>query len=659
MKQNAQSVKKNAHIGGARPLMISLSRTAAHAAWAALLMLPVAAFAQNPVDWTVGDVFVASGNGNYQVWHSANPTNPSQNPYAQAQTISDGSIGATAGCAFDSAYRFFGTNFTNTKVDQYSIDATYGMAGTNGLVGQFTTGVTAGVVTSTLNESIAFDSQGSFFVGHAGGGKSLEKWTRALKQNSPVYLPYQLTNSWTPQVENSGVDWIDISSDGKTIYYTSVGRKIFTFTTLDAQGAGVQGLFADLGQPGLPNYALFALRLLPNGDVLVADKKNIKRVASGGSIVKTYDVSGQDDWESLSLDPNGMSFWAGDATTHQFYRLNIATGAVEAGPYTTGPNASLGGICVEGGFSAAQINAFPVPVPPAPTTKTFALTPTANTVVFTSPFTGAQFTLTLADLQNNLTATLRDSLVDPSVAQSDQNVFTLVPGSSGVSGALETNMPCDQTLTNNKGFQKACEIFEFETNPNTGFTIENMEVDNLSGLPETTPNLRMLRNFDQDITDGVINYPLRSTSCSTCKSVFSVNQQTSTPGFKVCGSGFSQPAQGQNFVKKQTSSISFKFNVSNSSGSCQNSQGTPTNLLPLLLITQTQNPDSTGLTPAPVSIPVIVAGNSGGPPTFVLSGNTWQLQVKTTDMPAGFSYLATVIDLSQTIQSFSVSFSLK
>jgi hypothetical protein len=292
-------------------------------------------------------------------------------------------------------------------------------------------------------------------------------------------------------------------------------------------------------------------------------------------------------------------------------------------------------------------------------TKTFDLTPAANTVVFTSSFTGAQFTLTLADLQNNLTATLRDSLVDPSVAQSDQNVFTLVPGSSGVSGVPEKDMPCDQTLTNNKGLQNACEIFEFETNPNTGFTIENMEVDNLSGLAETTPNLRMLRNFDQDITDGVINYPLRSTSCSTCKSVFSVNQQTSNPGFVVCGSGFSQPAQGQNFVKKQTSSISFKFNVSNSSGSCQNSQGTPTSLLPLLLITQTQHPDSTGLTPAPVSIPVIVAGNSGGPPTFVLSGNTWQLQVKTADMAAGFSYLATVIDLTQTIQSFSVSFSLK
>ncbi len=120
------------------------------------------------MDWTVGDVFVASGNGSYQVWHSANPANPGQNPYAKLpQTISDGSSGATAGCAFDSAYRFFGTNFTNTKVDQYSIDFPAYVTDSlpPGLAGQFTTGNG----TSTGNESIVFDGQGNFFVGHAGG----------------------------------------------------------------------------------------------------------------------------------------------------------------------------------------------------------------------------------------------------------------------------------------------------------------------------------------------------------------------------------------------------------------------------------------------------------------------------------------------------------
>ena len=102
-----------------------LRKLAAPAAWVALTtlcMIPIQALAQNnPVDWVVGDVFVGTGNGSYQVWHSANPT--ATNPtYTLVQTINDGSSGATAGCGFDPAYRFFGTNFTQTLVDRYAID---------------------------------------------------------------------------------------------------------------------------------------------------------------------------------------------------------------------------------------------------------------------------------------------------------------------------------------------------------------------------------------------------------------------------------------------------------------------------------------------------------------------------------------------------------
>ncbi len=92
-------------------------------------------------------------------------------------------------------------------------------------------------------------------------------------------------------------------------------------------------------------------------------------------------------------------------------------------------------------------------------------------------------------------------------------------------------------------------------------------------------------------------------------------------------------------------------------GQCPSGKS-PTNLQPLLMIVQIQ-PSVTGSpTPAPVDIPVIVAGKSGGPPTFVLSGNAWQLQVKTTDMPAGFTYVATMVDLSGNIPAISVTFTL-
>jgi hypothetical protein len=248
-------------------------------------MLPAGTVALGSVAWTVGDVFVATGNGNYQVWHIANPT--AKNPvYTNIQPINDGLGGVTSGCAFDSAYRFFGTNFTNTIVDQYSIDATYGLAGTNGLVGKFATG--GG--TSTLNESIAFDGQGNFFVGHEGGSKALEKWTRtALNANPPVsYGPYQLTNSWTPpqlQLENSGVDWLDVAQDGHTIFYTSKGRKIFMFDTTAATPQAV--VYADLSLLGgnVSKGKLFAIRVVPSAGavpgsagVFVADQVHHHRM---------------------------------------------------------------------------------------------------------------------------------------------------------------------------------------------------------------------------------------------------------------------------------------------------------------------------------------------------------------------------------------------
>src|SRR6266852_1318592 len=127
--ETAMKTRKIRLAGGfglARTLINKFPQGIIRALWPVLLVLAMAGSApgatSSSVDWTVGDVFVASGNGGYQVWHSANPADPGSNQYGKVQTIGDGSSGATTGCAFDSAYRFFGTNFTNTVVDQYSID---------------------------------------------------------------------------------------------------------------------------------------------------------------------------------------------------------------------------------------------------------------------------------------------------------------------------------------------------------------------------------------------------------------------------------------------------------------------------------------------------------------------------------------------------------
>ena len=596
----------------------------------------------NPIDWVTGDVVVAAGNG-YQIWHSANPA--AANPvYTPLQTINDGLGGTTAGCAFDSAYRLFGTNLTNTKVDQYSIDFSHGVARQIGTGG--------GSPASSHPESIVFDGKGNFFVGHVDSGTgfgngAIEKWSLDTNKLNPTFGTYQLVATFAVPVESRGAGWIDLSADASTIYYTSEGRKILKYNVVTQQAS----VFFDLGNPGAPNYQLSAIRILPDGNVLVADKKNIKLVSTTG-VVRTYDASGQDNWVGLTLDPNTTSFWAGDATSHNFYRFNILSGAIEVGPLNAG--AGINGICVDGGFSAAQKAAMLTNV------QTFTPdpnTPGSNTILFTSSFTGARLTATLANLTQPVTVTVRNSLVDPAFAQSDPTVFSFNVGNPDAgTSTFPGNMPCDQTLTDNSPYPDTCEVFTLEAEPNSGFSITNLLIDKPAFLDEHTPNLRLIRNLDEDITTGVIDYPTSGTATKKC--VYTVNQQTSNPAFEICGGGFSSPAKGTNFDKNKTASIAFKFKVAQA-GACP-SGSSPTNSRPLLLIVQTFPADpNTGIAPAPAPVDVIVAGKSGGPPTFVLSGGTWQLQVKTTNMPAGFTYIATMIDLNAVVPSISTTFTLK
>src|SRR5439155_21006874 len=121
-----------------------------------LVCLLVTAWGQNPPppDWVQGDVFVGVSNGSYQVWHSSNPA-ASTPTFTKLTTISDSLTpsGATNGCGFDLAYRFFGTNSGQNLVDRYSIDNAHPLAQ------QFptpSTGLTPGSGATSV-QSVAFD----------------------------------------------------------------------------------------------------------------------------------------------------------------------------------------------------------------------------------------------------------------------------------------------------------------------------------------------------------------------------------------------------------------------------------------------------------------------------------------------------------------------
>ena len=82
------------------------------------------------------------------------------------------------------------------------------------------------------------------------------------------------------------------------ILYTSEGRQVKRF---DVFNNGQLDDFANLGNAGGPNFRLFALRLLPDGGLLVADKGNIKRLNSVGTVVKEYDADGSKRLEIAQL----------------------------------------------------------------------------------------------------------------------------------------------------------------------------------------------------------------------------------------------------------------------------------------------------------------------------------------------------------------------
>jgi hypothetical protein len=617
------------------------------------LLVSTQLLAQNPVDWSVGDVFVGTGNGSYQVWHSANPG--AKNPtYTNIQTINDGSTNgaATGGCAFDLAYRFAGTNRTNTLVDRYAIDN-----GDNNqpIVQQLPSGSGA-----SLSQSVAFDGGKNLFIGYAGGVVAgfgtIERWAKDTNPLSPTFGIYVFVpNAYSVPVDNSGPGWIDLANDGHTIFYTAQGRKIYTFDSSTLTSS----VWADLSTLSGSNSqgTLYAIKLLgPHYDgsngVLVADQGNVKLItASGGVItsVQVFKFKQNSNLQALALDAFNplTTFWTGDASTNDLTQFNMSTGK-NIVTLNTGSGTSLGGVCVDGGFGGAELAAQKL------ATQTFALTPTTNTISFTSPFTQAVFTATLPGLTTNLTETLRDSVVDSSFALSDPTVFSFNPGnpSFGVS-TVPGNMVCDQTLTGPAGFSNSCEVFELEANPNSGFSGTSVVINGPGNVPDSLANPRLVRNLDEDITDDI---DLSGTK-SPGKCVYTVHSQTSSLLYEICDGGFSSPAHGASFNKNQTASIPFKFNVS-PIGQCPSGKS-PTFIEPLLMVVQLQpSPGNGAPTPAPVDIPVIVAGNSGGPPTFVLSGNTWQLQVKTTDMAAGFTYVGTMVDLTGTIPAISVTFTL-
>jgi hypothetical protein len=265
-------------------------------------MSATAAFAST---WNPGDIFVGVESGNYNVY---------SNSGTFKETINAGS-GFTTGCAFNNDQsKLFTTYFSDGTVQAFPTAHPHTSALFAGGIG--------------TPEAVVFDKTGNVFVSTSHSFNGIREYNSSGT----------LINSILPSTQ---IDWIDLAADQKTMFYTG---ETGTIHRVDVSTPGGTALpdFASAGS------VLYALRILPDGGVLVANTGDIQRYNAAGALIQSYDFVGEDSWFALNLDPNGTSFWSADFGTADVVKFNLASGVKEAGFNTLTGSGTVFGLCLKG-----------------------------------------------------------------------------------------------------------------------------------------------------------------------------------------------------------------------------------------------------------------------------------------------------------------------
>lgn len=256
--------------------------------------------------FVTGDIFASVNNGLVTVYNPAGTL---------IQTLNTTLGGFTTGSAADPSGNFYVTDFSVSQVSKFNnsgvLQGTYGSG-------------------YSTPEDILFDGAGNGFVGNLNGGAGIREF------NSAGTLQRVFS---TPRT-----DWFDFNSTETIAYFTDESGAIhrWNLTTNSAM--------TDFAATG----GNFALRLLSNGNLLVANSVNVHEFNSAGSIIQTYTISGASSLFALNLDPDGTSFWTGDINTGNLYKINITTGALEQ-TISTGGGGNLFGVSVFGEITQVTV----------------------------------------------------------------------------------------------------------------------------------------------------------------------------------------------------------------------------------------------------------------------------------------------------------------
>ncbi len=268
-----------------------------------------------------GDIFVSGGDGFVYVFSPGGTLLGSMNTGQSSDT----------GSAFDRFGNFYVTIFeglaSNPPVGIVKFDQNANLVGAFG-------NYPAGAVGHP--ESVVFNMAGDLINGVA---------QDVINPTDPVYefdSSGNLIATFNVVPENRGSDWVELLADQKTLLYTSEGLFVHSFNI----STNTQNPDVNASNP-LPGNAAYAFRVLPNGNLLIADTTSVVELSPTGTTVQTYTPNpGPSVLFALNLDPDGVSFWTADGVTGIVYKFNIASGA-QLTTFTS-PNGAAAGLAVFG-----------------------------------------------------------------------------------------------------------------------------------------------------------------------------------------------------------------------------------------------------------------------------------------------------------------------
>jgi hypothetical protein len=199
------------------------------------------------------------------------------------------------------------------------------------------------------HESCVYDAAGNVYIGQAGfNAQQTDAQVPVLKFDRNGLL----LDRFVVPTGTRGTDWIELSADQCTLYYTSEDTTVRRYNLCTR--TALPPLITTLTPP-----FCYALRLRPNSELMVACQDAVHRVSAQGVNLQTYTRQsiGENNAQglfALNLDPDGSSFWTAGALSGMVYRVDIASGAVLTA-FASGASGGASGLAVYDELSETDV----------------------------------------------------------------------------------------------------------------------------------------------------------------------------------------------------------------------------------------------------------------------------------------------------------------